>query len=426
MPKASKVRKSQPSGCLMIGFFGIFALVGGVAFYFLTVKPIANLVAARGWEERVCEILSSEVDASHSDDGTTYRVEIHYRYQVEWQTYEGDRYNFSIGHSSGYESKRRAVDAHPPGSETTCYVDPDDPTRSVINRNPGGYLWWGLFPLPFLAVGVGGLLFVLKGAGKRKPSGERTGGARSLRPSQRSAPRESRSDAARSHGAQIRQAAKQWAASLDDARPRHGPLDLEPAVSPLIKILGTLFIALFWNGIVSVFLFTGVFPGFRSGNVEWITTLFMVPFVLVGLGLIGFFFYTVLASFNPRPRLTLEDGHLTPGSRTGLSWQFAGSAGRLQKLTIELEGRESARYRRGTSTSTDHHVFYSDELVSETRYHSIHRGETELRVPERTMPSFKSSNNGIEWRLKVRGEIPFWPDVIEDFTITVDPSRAPS
>jgi Protein of unknown function (DUF3592) len=406
MAKVSKVRQAKTSGCMMVGFFGLFAAVGGGMLYFLTWLPLANIIAARGWTERNCEILSSEVAESRGSDGSTYRVDIHYRYQVEWQSYEGDHYDFSIGSSSGYDSKRRAVDAYPAGSEATCYVDPDDPTRSVINREPGSYLWWGLFPIPFLAVGVGGLLFFLAGFGKRKRSAAKAGAARSWMPLR---------------GSPDRGSAKDWAESVADSAGTGGPLELKPGVSALGKILGTLFVALFWNGIVSVFLFTGVIPGFRSGNVEWFLTLFMVPFVLVGIGLIGFFFYQILASFNPRPRLTLADGHLTPGAETSLSWRFAGSAGRLQKLTLELEGRESARYRRGTSTYTDHHVFFSQELVSETRFHSIDRGEISLRVPQHTMPSFKSSNNEIEWRLKLRGDIPFWPDVIEDFTITVHP-----
>ena len=38
------------------------------------------------------------------------------------------------GSSSGYAGKRRVVNAHPVGSLQTCYVDPDDPAASVINR----------------------------------------------------------------------------------------------------------------------------------------------------------------------------------------------------------------------------------------------------------------------------------------------------
>ncbi|MCP3956403.1 MAG: DUF3592 domain-containing protein [bacterium] len=403
MTKTSKVRKAKSGGCLMVGFFGIFAVAGGAMFYYLSWKPISNIVAARGWVETECVIVSSEVGVHAGSDGSTYSIDIKYTYEVDWQTYRGDRYNFSIGSSSGYEGKNRVVEAHPPGSEAACYYDTDDPTRSVINRSPGHYLWWGLFPIPFLAVGLGGLIFLLTPAGRRKA------GSRDAKQDRR--PR---------------------AASLADvSAPRRydpaeigdGPLELDAQASPTMKIVGTLVFAAFWNGIVSVFVFGEIVPSFRSGDVAWFTTIFMIPFVLVGIFAILFFLYQVLAFFNPRPQLTLADGHLTPGCETSLRWSFGGRAGRIGKLTIELEGQEKARYRRGTSTHTDEHVFFSRELVSSERFESIHRGNAELALPERTMPTFDSPNNDIEWRLKVRGDIPFWPDVIEDFPITVYPGR---
>ena len=131
--KTSKVRKASGGGCLMVVFFAVFAAAGSAAFYFLTWKPIAGLVAARGWVATECVITSSRVDESQGSDGSTYRVDVHYTYQADGQSYTGDRYDFSVGHSSGYKGKARVVEALPPGSETSCYYDPDQPGRSVIN-----------------------------------------------------------------------------------------------------------------------------------------------------------------------------------------------------------------------------------------------------------------------------------------------------
>ena len=390
MKRKSKVRQAKGSGCLMVGFFAVFAVVGCGVFYFMTFKPIANIVVARGWVETECLIQSSQVAESPGSDGSTYRVEMTYTYEVDWEPYEGNRYDFSTGSTSGYQGKARVVEAHPPDLEVTCWVDPEDPARSVINRDPGHFLWWGLFPLPFMAVGLGGLAFCLL------PVGRRMLGVRG----------------------QERKASRFKAAP---AAPR-GPLELAAEHSPAMRVVGTLFVAVFWNGIVSIFLFVAVIPGFKSGDIEWFTTLILIPFVLVGMVLIALFFYQVLAVFNPRPRLTLAGGHLTPGSDSTLSWNFGGRSGRLQKLTIELEGREEVRYRRGTKTYSDEHVFFSEQLVSEGRFGTIHRGSVSIEIPERTMPSFKASNNEIEWRLKVRGEVPFWPDVADDFPVTVHPS----
>jgi hypothetical protein len=44
-----------------------------------------------------------------------------------------------------------------------------------------------------------------------------------------------------------------------------------------------------------------------------------------------------------------------------------------------------------------------------------------VTVPEFTAPTFQGSSNKIEWQLKVRGEIPRWPDVNEEFDVFVLP-----
>ncbi len=400
MRKTSKVRNTKVNGCLIVGFFGIFAIVGLAAAYFLTWKPISRIVAAREWVETECVVVSSDVEAHQGSDSTTYRVDIHYTYEAEWQTYDGHRYDFSVGSSSGYDGKARVVESLPPGSEASCYYNPLKPSESVINREPGSYLWWGLFPLPFLAVGLGGLiasLFSLKSGGAHPGRGA------GRQPTARPKPRGFH------------------ASSQSSGSGSRGTLVLETQASPTTKVIGTLVFAILWNGIVSLFVFGDFTSSFGESWFAVVPILFLTPFVLIGIGLIGLFFYMVLAWFNPRPSLTLANGHLTPGQTTTLSWQFNGSAGRLTKLTIELRGSEEVRYRRGTDTKTETHVFYSQRLVTAEHFSVIHRGQVEMNIPEGTMPTFDANNNDIKWSLVISGDIPRWPDVDENFPITVYP-----
>lgn len=407
MAKHSKVRKNKVSGCLAFGFIGLFGIAGGIAFYFLTLRPIVSILDARNWSETNCAIVSSLVAENHSSDGSTYSVEITYEYDVDWETYRGDRYDFSIGSSSGYAGKAEIVEAHPPGSERTCYVDPDDPNRSVINRSPGPFLWWSLFPVPFLAVGLGGVLFLLTPAGRALY--------------QRDAkPPYLRRDAFVSRDVGV--AASKEAAKVAELR---GPLELEAGQTPVAKLVAVIIFATLWNGVVSLFIFGVILPSFKRGDPEWMVTIFMVPFVLIGLATIGGVIYQLMALFNPRPRLTLATGHLTPGSEVPLSWQLSGQAGRLRSLIIELEGREAARYRRGKDTRTAHHVFHTAEILSESPsgpFRPRNSGQAILCIPERTMPSFDAGNNKIEWNLRVRGDIPVWPDLRQDFPVTIFPA----
>lgn len=406
MTKKSKIRQSGPGGCLIAGFFGLFALAGGIAFYFLTWLPIANILDAKSWAPAQCVIVSSRVAENHSSDGSTYAVEITYTYEVDWQTYQGDRYDFSTGSSSGYAAKAEIVEAHPPGTEVDCYVDPEDPTRSVINRSPGGYLWWGLFPLPFLAVGLGGLAFFLVFKQREAKAGPR---------------RDASGVRARAFAG-----TGQTVAATGAAERRHGPLELEAGQTPVAQLIAVIAFATLWNVVVGIFVFFVILPSFERGDPEWLVTVFMVPFVLIGLATIGGVVYQFLALFNPRPRLTLTDGHLIPGSEVTLSWQLEGRVGRLRSLTLELEGQEAARYRSGKNTHTDHHVFYTSPVVSrgplDGKYYGAQRGgQTTLSIPQGTMPSFEAGNNRIEWHLKVHGDVPFWPDVNQSFPITVFP-----
>ncbi len=89
-----------------------------------------------------------------------------------------------------------------------------------------------------------------------------------------------------------------------------------------------------WNGFVSIFLFTVIVPSFRRDDPEWFVTIFMIPFVLAGLGLIAAMLYQLLASFNPRPGLTLAEGRLTQGAESSLSWSFSGRTDRIRRQRV--------------------------------------------------------------------------------------------
>lgn len=386
----SKVRQQKKMpGCIGYGFFGLFAAVGTVLFYFLSVSPLVRIYEARSWIEVPCRILSSEVAESHSDDGTTYRVAITYDYGFGGRSYTGDRYDFSIGSSSGYDRKATIVERYPAGLATACYVDPEEPSESVIDRSPGAYLLWGLFPLPFMAVGYGGLLWLLVPGRTRRPAGAAAPPARSVA-----------------------------------AMPPRGPRTLSPRHSRVVKLVFMLLVAAFWNGIVGLFLATAVVPGIASGDIEWIPTLFMVPFVLAGLAMIGAVIYMFLGLFNPVLHVEIDDHHLTTGESCTVRWSFSGNSGRIGRLTVTFEGREAATYRRGTDSVTDRHTFFSQEIASTRHAVTVARGSATLAVPERTMPTFESSNNKIEWRLTFHGDISNWPDVNEEFPVTVHPRPA--
>ena len=394
LKKALSRRSRQGGpGCLLL-FALPFLVAGGLLTWFFLVVPGSRLLAAQGWQETPCVILTSGVEESSDSDGTTYRVAIAYTYTVSGVRYQSDRYDFLGAYSSGYQGKAKVVERYPPGAVTTCYVDPEDPSQAVLDRRFKAIYLFALLPLLFLGAGVGMGLAGLRGLRKAKaPAGE-------PRPHRVSRPIE------------------------DPFAAAAGPLVLEPSASPLAKLVGLTLVALFWNGIVSVFVFQAV-EGWQGGSPDGCLIVFLIPFVLIGLLLLLASVRQFLVLFNPRLTLTLPHGQLAPGESSYLQWSIAGRASRVQRLRIVLEGREEATYRQGTNTRTDRSVFAQATVVEATEPYTIAAGGAALAIPADGVPSFKADHNKVIWTLKATCDIPGWPDSDDEYEIQVRPAAGP-
>ena len=199
-------------------------------------------------------------------------------------------------------------------------------------------------------------------------------------------------------------------------------LELRPAMTPLGKFVGITIFALFWNGIVSVFVYQVIYKGWRQGNDgNGCATLFLIPFVLIGLAALLGAVQQLLVLFNPRVRLTLAPGVLLTGGMAYLQWRLSGRGGGVRRLRIVLQGREEARYRRGTNTHTDRAVFATLPVADTAQPYEIPAGNARIDLPAATLPSFTAANNKIVWSFKVTCEIPFWPDSEDEYEVLVRP-----
>ncbi len=117
--------------------------------------------------------------------------------------------------------------------------------------------------------------------------------------------------------------------------------------------------------------------------------------------------------------LTLSREAIEPGGGFEIAWRFHGDSGRIRRLRLCLEGREEATYTRDESACSDREVFFSKPLVDTTRPGEVHRGRVTATIPAEALPSFHSSHNKVAWAIHISGDIPFWPDVDDEFEITV-------
>jgi len=383
-PVSAKARKFRGEW-IALPLSLVFLVVGPVLLHLFFIRPVLKVRDARQWAEVPCTVLWSRVLTHQGEDSTTYSVDILYAYEYG-RTRSSNRRGFVSGSSSGREGKEAVVARFPKGKQTVCYVNPRDPAEAVLHRGYSSFLWFAVIPLAFIA--AGGAVFVSTVRKLRRRAGK---------------------GAARGAGA----------ARLR-VRPPAGLVELK-APAPVRKLVGVLFLAAFWNGIVSVFVWQAV-KGWQQDRPDWFLTVFLVPFVLIGLGLIGGVFYCFIALFNPRPRLLVSTDRAPLGAEVDVRWEFAGQTGRLANFRITLEGREEVSYQSGKNTATRKHVFATLPVVAVDDPRAVGAGRAALAIPADTMHSFRADHNRIVWELRARGDIRFWPDVNAVFPFTIDPA----
>ncbi len=403
----SRRQRAGGVGCVVL-FFVVF-LLAGLAFLPFLGWPVVQTIGARSWNAVPCTILESAVRSHEGSDSATYSVEVRYRYLVSGRLYESSRYRFLGGSSSGYDGKAEVVAALPVGRQAVCFVDPKNPAQAVLDRGFGFWVLLALVPIAFCALGLWGIISTLKK--KRRRGQSAPGGVSGLGPAGAlEYPAESPDWLPEPRGV-----AKVGLAGAGDPG-----LELRPAAGPVARLVAIVCIALFWNGIVSLFL-KDIVAGWRNANGDGCQTLFLVPFVLIGAALLLSVPYQILALFNPRPRLHLDRSRLRPGESARLTWSFSGAAGRIRRLKITIEGREEASYRRGTTTHSDRSTFATLVLLDSDQAASFGSGEIAVTLPPGSMHSFSASHNKILWKLMIAGEIARWPDVSEEFELVVLP-----
>ena len=121
---------------LTILFLGALG-AGFLWFAVMSLRDFRMGRASRGWPTVPCEVLSSSVnvpDPGVEPNPVYYSIQIEYRYEVAGRAYVGDRYGLTS--SLRRRQADEVVASLSPGTRTTCYVDPHDPTKALMV--PGG------------------------------------------------------------------------------------------------------------------------------------------------------------------------------------------------------------------------------------------------------------------------------------------------
>lgn len=122
---------------LGLGFFGCLFLLGAAFLYLEFIAPQRAVDAAQNWAETPCEILQSHVSEDGSRPSYVYSFYIQFKYTFHGQEYVSDRFDFSEVQDRDGDWIRETVAGLPPGTNTVCFVNPDDPSQAVMRRGFG-------------------------------------------------------------------------------------------------------------------------------------------------------------------------------------------------------------------------------------------------------------------------------------------------
>jgi hypothetical protein len=288
-----------------------------------------------------------------------------------------------------------------------------DRNRAVLVRDYSWAAWVvPLLPAAFVAVGIGGLIYLFLTWGK---SAE--------------------------HRALIQQAT-----NLDIFDP-HAPRRRDPALPPTddgtnspgttlkfrippsapgwdLMFLSAVCVG--WNTLVGWFLYR-ILIGHLDREGDYVLTIGIVPFVGVGGYLIFKAGKQLLIAGGVDPTLVeISANPLYPGGSYEL---FVRQPGRLSfsRFSVALACDEEATFRQGTNSRTHVERVVENEIYRRDTFTADRQEPLTARfsfhVPDSAMHSFQSEHNAVKWKLVVRGELNHWPDFERSFALVVYPGR---
>jgi hypothetical protein len=164
------------------------------------------------------------------------------------------------------------------------------------------------------------------------------------------------------------------------------------------------------------------FAAWRSG--AGAMALFGLPFIAIGIFLLAGGFWRNIAGLRiGRPKLMASKTTLRPNETFAVRYeQTFRLPVEVLECRVELVFRETATYRRGTDTYTETHEVVHDFFEAPIGHFDAGQttqSEGRMTIPADAMHSFKATNNKLQWLMRVLVNAQEWPDVKDEFELTV-------
>ena len=135
-----------------------------------------------------------------------------------------------------------------------------------------------------------------------------------------------------------------------------------------------------WNGAV-FWLVVSVVRSYLAGRPDWLRTLFILPFLAIGVALIVCFIRQLVVATGVGPTLLEISEHpLLPGGEYRLLLSQSGRLN-MRSLEVAMVCREEATYRQGTNTRTEFREVRRVEVFRREGFEIRHGGPLEVECP---------------------------------------------
>jgi len=413
-PPARKAStNAEPPGCLIL-FFLIF-LAAGLAVGWMVVGKIHEGFRIHNvYVQGTCTIISKKLHESDGEDGTTYRPVFEFEYEGpggpelggDGKKYQATGYDGADVSTGGRSSNQAILNQYKIGGKYTCWYDPSNPQKAVLVKPSAWNLLWGLFPLPFIAVGLFGTVWVVRSKFRRRGPPV-------------SAEAEAFKSAPVAGGIGL-QTVPEFEAKPGDRL----AFKLVPEATEKAAAIGLGCFGMLWTGITG-FICLGMIK-----NQEWLGVVFLGLFVLVGLGILGGAIWQALIGWGVgETRVEVANASPAPGEKLQLLVRQFGHMA-INELSVWLVCEEQATYQQGTNTRTDKERVLEERLAQRVSFVVAGQAGEELaaeaQIPADAMHAFKSKHNAVRWLIEVRGDVQRWPDFKRVFPVRVQPAPAAS
>ena len=397
-------------------FFSVFLLLGLAAFAAMLVTIVwPELRANRHYLKGTCKVIGATISERDDDEGVTYRPDVTIQLIVAGKSYQTTTYDAARLYTSGRQKALTAIEQFQAGKEYDCWYDPTDPRRAVLVRGYSGWTYLLLLvPLSCIAIGGGGLVYTLwhwgTSAERRSALAQRAANIDLLN-----------EPATNGHDFPQVPSDNDWKSSPGTRLSYRLPITTAPGW----QLFAAFFACFCWIGITAVFVVIAVRSHVR-GEPEWFLTVFIIPFVIVGLVLVYALVRQLLITTGVGPtRMEISRHPLHPGESCDL---YLSQAGRLTMNSLEvlLACDENATYRQGTDTRTEQRrvleqsVYRRDGFEIDPAVPLEHQWS--ILIPAAAMHSFRSTHNEVKWKLLVKGDVVGWPNFEREYPLIVFPA----